>query len=94
MKIAVDNQISKQAIRQLSKHHEVVLTADDQQDEIWIDDALDLGAEVFISPDLDVPNYLDRIHSNAAWIDLPQGLRTENQFSFLMDELKKIGVKK
>jgi len=93
VKIAVDNQVSKQAVRQLSKHHEVVLVANDSQDEVWVDHALDLGAEVFVSPDLDIPNYLDRVQSDAAWVDLPQGLRTEDQFSFLMKQIERL-VKK
>ena len=88
MKLAVDNQISLSVVEGLKETHEVVIWADDMQDEDWIDEALDLGAEVFISPDLDVPNYLDRVNSNAHWIDVPQGLPKKRQLNFLIEKLK------
>lgn len=94
MRIAVDNQISLSVVKSLKKKHDVVLWAGDRQDEVWIDEALALGAEVFISPDLDVPNYLDRINSPATWIDVPQKLPTKNQLAFLLDALARHGRRK
>lgn len=91
MKIAVDNQISLIVVDKLKRDHQVVLWAGNQQDEEWIEDALDRGAEVFVSPDLDVPNYLDKIDSDAIWIDIPQGLPKGKQFDFITKALKGIG---
>jgi hypothetical protein len=89
MKLAIDNQISKYVVQRLKQHYEVVRTAGNDPDEIWLNDALDLGADVFISPDLDVPNFLDKAKADdAVWIDVPQKLSIEKQFTFLMKKLK------
>ena len=87
-KLALDNQVSKDAAQKLSAHYEVVMNAGDLPDEEWIEQALLLDANIFISPDLDVPNYLDRIQSDARWIDLPQNLRSHNQFDFIMKKIE------
>lgn len=87
MKLAIDNQISLSVVEGLKRTHEVVMWSGDKQDEVWIEDALDLGAEVFISPDLDVPNYLDRINSDAHWIDVPQNLPRNKQLNFIISKL-------
>lgn len=92
-KLAVDNQIGKNVIRKLERHYEVVLTAGDKADEDWIPEALDLGANVFVSPDLDVPNFLDRENDPAIWIDVPQNLSGDAQFTFIMKKLKSLQTK-
>ena len=91
MKLAIDNQISKYVVEHLKKDYEVVRTAGNDPDHIWISDALDKGADVFISPDLDIPNFLDKENADwARWIDIPQGLGYEKQYKFIMEKLKKL----
>lgn len=90
MKIAVDNQISQATVYQLGQKYEVVLSAGNMSDEEWIEKALDLGATVFISPDLDVPNYLDKCEIPYTWIDVPQGLTGPRQFQHLDKALRNL----
>lgn len=87
--LAVDNQISLRVVDRLKQHFEVVLWANTMSDEDWVDEALCRGANTFISPDLDIPNLLDRVAPDARWIDVPQGLDRNKQFEFLMKQLKK-----
>lgn len=90
MKIAVDNQIARSTVRLLKSKYDVVIEAGDMQDEEWVDIGLSRGATIFISPDLDIPNYLDRVNSDAAWIDVPQNLRERNQFDYLIKQLERL----
>lgn len=90
MRIAVDNQVSAQCIDKLNREHEVVLCANDMPDEEWIELAVDLDVEAIVSPDLDVPNYLDKLNSDIIWIELPQGIKGHNQFDFLIKAIGKI----
>lgn len=90
MKIAVDNQVSKQCIDSLNRKHEVILCANDRADEEWVELAMDLGVDIIISPDLDIPNYLDKANSDIIWIELPQGIKGHNQFDFLIKAIGKI----
>lgn len=91
MKIACDCQISKRTVELLKANNfDVVFRAHKEPDEVWIEAALDLGATVFISPDLDIPLYLDKVEVEYKWIDVRQGLRSGQQFSFLVKRLKKI----
>lgn len=89
-RLAIDNQISKVTVKKLQKHYEVVLWAANLPDEIWVEDAYDDGADVFISPDLDVPNILDRIDAKAYWMEIPQYLNEGSQFNFIMKELQQL----
>lgn len=58
--LAVDTQISHKTVRELSRHYEVVVVAGQSfSDEDWVEDALSMGANVFVSPDIDIPNLLD-----------------------------------
>lgn len=88
--LAIDNQISKTVVDQLSQHYEIALWAGDMQDEEWVDEALVMGANVFISPDLDIPNLLERLDPTVFWIDVPQSLPKAKQFQYLMDKIKKV----
>jgi len=90
VKIAVDNQVSKDCIDELNKHYEVVLCAEDMMDETWLELAFELDVDLIISPDLDVPNYLDRMNSDIKWISLPQNLRGIRQFKYLNKIIKKM----
>lgn len=96
MKIAVDTQISLSTVDWLNENNfEVVFKAQNESDEEWIEKALDLGANVFISPDLDIPNYLDKYYPNAGykWIDVKQGLKKEKQIKYLTKRLKGLAIK-
>lgn len=88
MKLAIDNQISNNTVEELRKHHDIVILAQNLADADWITYGLEEGAEVFISPDLDVPNYLQQYGSDAKWLDIPQGLKSQKQFEFIMRNLK------
>lgn len=91
MKIACDCQISKRTVELLKANKfDVVFRAHREPDEVWIEAALDLGATVFISPDLDIPLYLDKSEIEYKWIDVKQGLRSSQQFNFLVKRLNKI----
>ena len=68
--IACDNQVSKDFCRRFEKHgFPVVVYAGDRADEDWVFDAIGAGAEVIISPDLDIPNMLDKFNVDIDWID-------------------------
>ena len=87
--IAVDNQISLRVVEKLKRKYKVVVWAGNKPDDVWIEEALDLGANIFISPDLDVPNYLDKLNANwTKWIDVPQKMTKEKQYEFLLKKLK------
>lgn len=88
-KLAVDVQISKRAIRELqAAGYSVVYQAKNaQKDPDWIEQALTKGANVFVSPDLDIPNYLDKRDVNAAWIGLPHGIDGEMQSGYIIKRL-------
>lgn len=86
--LAVDNQISLRVVEKLKLHFKVVLWASNAPDEEWVDEALSRGANTFISPDLDIPNILDRVAPDVRWIDVPQGLKQDKQFNYLMGQLK------
>lgn len=90
MKIAVDNQVSDSCVDSLNDLYDVVLCAGDMPDDEWLELAMDMDVDVIISPDLDVPNYLDKADSDIVWIELPQGLRGRNQFDFLKKRIEKI----
>lgn len=91
MKIACDCQISKRTVELLkASKFDVVFRAHKEPDEVWIESALDLGATIFISPDLDIPLYLDKAEVEYKWIDVRQGLKSSKQFSFLVKRLNKI----
>ncbi len=89
IKIALDNQVSKDVVKRLSSYYDVVVWAADRSDEDWVDEAMTLGAQYFISPDLDVPNLLDRYgYDDVFWIDLPQNLKFDSQFDFIRKKIK------
>jgi hypothetical protein len=91
IKLALDRQISKKTAVELRKAgYEVVFHANHEPDEVWIPAALDQGANLFVSPDLDIPNYLDRTDTGAAWVDVPQGLGGRSQFSYLLQQIWRI----
>jgi hypothetical protein len=92
IKIACDNQISKRTVDKLEIRFEVVLRADNEPDELWIEKAIDLGANVFISPDIDVPLILDKNYPDLDyhWIDVKQGLASKDQYAYLLSKIKDI----
>jgi len=66
-KLALDNQVSKKVKEELSWHYDIVIWADTLPDEYWVKEALNRGANVFISPDLDIINMLTELDSDADW---------------------------
>ena len=94
MKLALDVQISKQAQHELRKFgFEIVYRAGaGVDDETWVLNAIGAGANIFVSPDLDIPNLLERLGTEAAWIDVPQGMRGENQANYIAGRLTRLGA--
>ena len=91
IKLALDNQISRKAASEV-RHagFEIVYHAKSEPDEVWIENALTKGATIFVSPDLDIPNYLDRRDVNASWIDVPQGMSGDMQSGFIMKQILRL----
>jgi hypothetical protein len=90
MKIAVDNQIGKIIVDILKQRKfDIVFRAQDEADHEWIEKALDLGATVFVSPDFDIPFYLDKEYPDESykWVELPQNLPKRKQCEFLTKKL-------
>jgi len=91
IKLALDNQISRKAAQEIREAgYDIVYHARSESDEVWIENALTKGATVFISPDLDIPNYLDRRDVDAAWIDVPQGMSGDTQSSFIVKQILRL----
>jgi hypothetical protein len=90
--VAVDTQVSKSAQYTISNKFKVVFRAPHgMTDDAWIEKALDLGANVFVSPDLDIPLYLDTLGVDYKWIDLPQSMKSSKQANYILKRLKAIG---
>lgn len=89
IKLAVDVQISKRAIKELqAAGYSVVYQARmAQKDADWIENALTRGANVFVSPDMDIPAYLDKRDVDAAWIGLPHGIDGDMQPGYIIKKL-------
>jgi len=93
-KIALDNQISKETTHKLrALKVDVVYRATNERDEVWVLNALNKGANVFLSPDLDIPNLLAQYDVKAVWIDVPQGLKGVDQVHYICNQLLKLKKK-
>lgn len=92
IRIAIDNQVSNMAIAQLEKNGFVIVQkAQDLPDEIWVGEALNKKANFIISPDLDIPNILDRWSvDDCVWVELKQGLKKDRQFSSITRIIERI----
>jgi hypothetical protein len=89
MKIAVDNQISKLNVKQLiNRGLEIVYRADDQFDNIWFNEALNFGAEIFVSPDFDIDQLCEKY--KVLYIRLPQNISGLCLNDFIEMEVKKL----
>lgn len=88
-KIGVDNQVSKDIIKNLiKKGFEIVHSAGDEPDDVWVDKALMKGATIIISPDVDIPILLDRLDaSDVLWIDIPRGYKQKKLENYLVGKL-------
>jgi hypothetical protein len=85
MLVAVDTQVSKKAVRQIeSAGHWVVYIAGEEHDEWWFREALDLDAEVFISPDFDIEILANQYDKK--FIRIPQ--RIDDMGSYLVRQLR------
>lgn len=83
MRIAVDNQISGSTINLLeNKGHKVVFWARHEHDEWWFLEALDKGADIFISPDWDIVILANQ--HDVPCIHLPQGLKGKDQATYIL----------
>lgn len=88
MDIAVDNQVADMAINYLeNKGFRVVFKAGHEPDNMWFRDAIDEGAEVFVSPDWDISFLCNQY--NVKFIKLKQGLRNIEIGRFIQDRLEK-----
>lgn len=91
IKLAFDTQISKKTAHEMRMAgYDIVYHAKNEPDDVWIENALTKGATIFVSPDLDIPNYLDRMDVSAAWIDVPQGMSGDMQFSHIARQILRL----
>lgn len=85
-RVAFDTQLSKAAVRAVEDAgHEVVYWAGSEHDELWFREALDAGAEVFVSPDWDISILAN--HHNVRCIRLPQRVGGEALVRFILKQL-------
>ena len=63
--------------------------AHEEPDEVWFNQALDLGATIFISPDIDISLMVDKMDSPLyKLIEVPQRLSGIELMRFLRKRLK------
>lgn len=87
MYIAVDNQVADSAIDYLKdKGFKVVFRARHEPDHEWFQDAMDLGADIFISPDWDISFLCNRY--DVKFIQLEQGLKGVGIGKFIEKRIK------
>jgi hypothetical protein len=87
-KLAIDNQLGHKEYCELkSAGYDIIVEAGDRADEDWVIEAIDKGVDCIISPDLDIPNMLEREYSDALWIDYTQEYR--NSIKKLIKRLDK-----
>lgn len=86
--IACDNHVGNRTIEKLENHgHKIVLRAGDIRDEWWFEEAMDRGADIFISADWDIGILCNRY--NKDWIQLPTGVGGDAMARFILKELRK-----
>lgn len=89
IKIACDNHVSINNIEKLKTiGYTVVFRAWDESDFQWCNNALDKGANVFISCDWDIEFICNQ--NNVFCIRLPQNKGGKAQFNYITAQLKKI----
>ena len=88
MNIAVDVGVSEKTIAALQgTGFKVVAQAEQgEDDESWVIRAINNGADIIVSSDLDIPNLLDRYEYPVVWLELPQG--KINQYNFIVKTIK------
>ncbi len=67
--IAFDENISDKTMGAYARSGCIIVyvAKEAEPDEQWVDKAIANGAEVIISHDLDIPNYLQKLGSNIEW---------------------------
>jgi hypothetical protein len=89
MLIAVDNQIPYAAVQMIeARGFHVVVRAKDQADKVWFEKGVELGAEVFVSPDRDIFHLCCK--HGKKWLKLKQGLRGIEVAHFVTKRLYEI----
>jgi hypothetical protein len=87
MRVAFDCQISRAAVEATEDAgFQVVYWAGSEHDELWVAEALDLGADVFMSPDYDIEILANRY--DREFIRLPQGLGGRRLVDFVTRKLR------
>jgi 2-keto-3-deoxy-6-phosphogluconate aldolase len=85
-RIAFDTQVPRQAIQAAeSSGHTVVYWAGAEHDELWFRQAMDMGADVFVSPDWDIAILAE--NHNKKFIRIPQKLGGQELVAFIMKRL-------
>lgn len=77
MKVAFDVNYADVAMGHVArKGHEIVCVAQTgEQDELWLERAMNKGAEVVFSRDLDIPNIIQRMRWPALWLEEIRNLK-------------------
>lgn len=94
MKIACDVGVSNRSIKFLkNKGFDIVFKASaGQPDKEWFDQALEVGADVFVSADLDIARLVEKEYDRRLkWLNFPNMPYFEGQANnFLYNRLKQI----
>lgn len=90
--VACDCQISKSTVVEIEKSFAVVFRAQHEADEVWVEQAILKGANVFISPDSDIPDLLETEYADMEtyWIPVRQGLRSADQPKYIIGQLYRL----
>lgn len=89
LKIACDNHVSLENIERLKfMGYSVVFRAWHETDWSWCNEALEKGANVFISCDWDIEFFCNT--NNASCIRLPQNKGGKAQLNYITNRLKKL----
>lgn len=89
VKVAFDTQVSRRAVEAAQDNgFNVVYWAGHTHDELWFREAMDRGAEVFVSPDWDIAVLANRF--DKTFIKLPQNLGKGKLVDFVVNQLVKL----
>lgn len=87
MRVAFDTQVPSATIKAAEGcGHQVVYWAKDEHDEWWFREAMERGADVFVSPDWDIALMANK--NGLGFIKLPRGIGKSRLVDFILNRLK------
>lgn len=86
--LAFDVSVSPKVIELLEQKFEVAYRAHEAEEDLtWVNEALERGANVFISSDIDINTLLSDLAPWTVWIDVPQRLSGKSLYHFVVKRL-------